>query len=279
MLAAALAIGSSLAWGLADFIAGLKSRRLPVLWVLGLSQVTALGLVGAALALRGEGAPPAGDFVVLAALSAVAGTIALSAFYRGLAVGAMSVVAPISATAAIIPVVVGVATGDRPTALQAVGVGLALVGVALAAYEPAGGGDRRVAAGAGLALVAAAGIGCFFLTMDAASDADVLWAILVNRITGVVLLGTAALALRPPLRMERGDLPALGAIGVLDMTANTLFAVAATEGLVSLVAVLGSLYPVVTIFLARQVLGERVRRLQLTGAAAAMAGVVLITAG
>ena len=127
--------------------------------------------------------------------------------------------------------------------------------------------------------MAAAGIGCFFLTMDAASDADVLWAILVNRITGVVLLGTAALALRPPLRMERGDLPALGAIGVLDMTANTLFAVAATEGLVSLVAVLGSLYPVVTIFLARTFLHERIARWQQVGVVATLAGVLLISAG
>lgn len=282
MLAVALGLASGIAWGAADFLGGLKSRRLAVLAVLLVSQGAGLVLISALVAARGEG-PPGGDFAPYAALAAVAGVVGLAAFYRGLAVGAMSVVAPISATAAVIPVTVGVATGERPSLVQGAGVALALAGVALAsreeveeaAAEPGG----RIAAGAGLALIAALGFGCFFLAMDAASDGDVLWAILVNRVTGVGVLVAVTLAVRPRLAVARDQLPGLAAIGVLDITANSLFAFAATEGLVSLVAVLGSLYPVTTILLARIVLRERVQRGQQAGAAAALAGVVLIGAG
>ena len=247
-----------------------------------LSQGAGLVLVFAIVAVRGEGAPD-GEYLAYAAVSGLAGIAGLTAFYRGLAVGAMAVVAPISATAAAIPVVVGVATGDRPSAIQAVGLVLALVGVVLASREEPGGGGfqapTRVATGAGLALVAAAGFGCFFLAMDKASDGDVFWAILVNRVTGVTLLAAAALALRPRLGVGVDGGRALLAVGVLDISANTLYALASTEGLVSIVAVLSSLYPVTVIVLARFVLHERVRRVQLAGAALALLGVGLISAG
>lgn len=228
---------------------------------------------------RGEG-PPAGGDLLIACASAVAGITGLSAFYRGLAVGAMAVVAPISATGAVIPVVVGVASGERPSSLQAVGLAVALVGVVLASREkPDAERPRGVALGAGLALVAALGFGCFFVTMDRASDDDVFWAIFVNRITGVSLLTLAAIALRPRLAVGVANGRALVAIGTLDITANGLFALGSNEGLVSVVAVLASLYPVVVVVLAHALLRERVRRLQQGGAAAAIAGVVLISAG
>lgn len=247
-----------------------------------LSQATGLA-IAAALALAGGGAAPAGEHVAYAALSGVAGLMGLSAFYRGMAVGAMSVVAPISATAAVIPVIVGVASGERPSSLQAAGVALALAGVVLVSREapgrPSERGGGALAAGAGLALLAAAGFGSFFVAMDAASDGGVFWAILVNRLTGVSLLALTALALRPALAVGPPELRALLAVGALDMTANALFAVGSTEGLVSVVAVLASLYPVMVIALARLLLGERVRRVQQLGALGALAGVVLISAG
>lgn len=247
-----------------------------------LSQAAGLVLILAIVAARGEGAP-GGEYLVYAAVSGFAGIAGLTAFYRGLAVGAMAVVAPISATAAAIPVVVGVATGDRPSAVQAVGLALALGGVVLASREQPGGGgfqaSTRVAAGAGLALVAAAGFGCFFLAMDKASDGDVFWAILVNRLTGVSLLAAAAFALRPRLTVGADGGRVLLAIGFLDISANTLFALASTQGLVSIVAVLGSLYPVTVIALARLVLHEKVRRIQMAGAALALLGVALVSAG
>lgn len=280
MLAVAFGLGAALAWGLADFLGGIQSRRVQLLTVMFLSQAAGLVLVLALVAARGDG-PPSGEDLLFGSLSSVVGLLALGAFYRGLAIGAMGVVAPISATAAVIPVAVGIATGERPSTVQVVGFAVALTGVFLASREPAAEGERRpgVAAGAGLALVAAAGFGCFFLLIDRASDGDVLWAILANRVTGVTVLVAMVLALRPRLGIAAGDRRALVAVGVLDITANSLFALASTEGLVSVVSVLASLYPVVVILLAHIVLRERVHRIQQVGAVGALIGVGLISGG
>jgi drug/metabolite transporter (DMT)-like permease len=190
----------------------------------------------------------------------------------------MGVVAPLSSTAAVIPLVVGLATGDRPRALQGMGVAVALVGVLLASRE-AGEHGGSVSKGAGLALVSAVGFGCFFLAIDKASDSDVLWAVCVNRTVSVALLGLALLATRPKLGLHPADLRMLAVVGVLDILANGFFALAATKGLVSVVSVLASLYPVMTVILARVVLKERLRGVQRIGAALALAGVALISAG
>jgi drug/metabolite transporter (DMT)-like permease len=279
VLAIALGLAASASWGLADFLGGLKSRTLDLLAVLVFSQGVGLVLIVAVVAVRAESAPD-GTHVLYACLSGGAGIIGLASFYRGLAVGAMTVVAPIAGMAAVLPVVVGIASGDRPSAAQAVGIVVAIAGVVLASREePAEGGSSRVATGAGLALISALGFGTFFVAMDAASEADVFWASLFNRVTSLGILLAAALALRPKLAVGIGDARVLVLIGVMDISANALFAAASTEGLVSLVAVLASLYPVVTILLARVVLGERVRRLQQAGVVAVLAGVALISAG
>jgi uncharacterized membrane protein len=280
MTAFVLAFASSVSWGVADFVGGLKSRALPVLNVLLLSQASGLVLIALFVAVRGEGAP-GGDFAVFAALSALAGIAGLAAFYRALAIGNMGVVAPISACAAVVPVVVGIATGDRPATVQVAGIVLALAGVVLASREEVVGEDTRrgAARGTGLAVVSALGFGFFFLAMDRAADGDVAWAMLVNRITGVGLLLAAVLVLRPPFRAGRRDLPVLIGIGTLDMAANAMFGVAATKDLVSVVAVLGSLYPLTTVALAGIVLHERPHRLAQVGVVTALAGVVLVAAG
>ncbi len=281
MTAVVLAFASSASWGVADFVGGLKSRTLPLLNVLLAAQVTGLVLIASFVAVRGEAAP-GGDFAVFAALSGASGVVGLAAFYRALAVGNMGVVAPISACAAIVPVAVGIATGDRPGAFQAAGLALALLGVVLASREEVtgeGDGLRRTARGTGLAVLSALGFGFFFLAMDRASDADVPWAMLVNRVTGVSLLLTTALILRTPFRAGRRDLPVLVGIGILDTAANAMFAVAATKGLVSVVSVVGSLYPVTTVGLAAVVLRERPHRLAQVGVVTALLGVALIAAG
>jgi drug/metabolite transporter (DMT)-like permease len=280
LLAVALGLGAAVAWGCGDFLGGLKARRLNLLTVMFVSQGAGLIAIVAVVAARGKG-PPGGDFALFAALSAVAGIVGLASFYRGLAVGAMSVVAPISAMAAAIPFTVGIATGDRPSGLQVAGAGLALAGVAFASREEVeeAGRDARMARGVGLALLSAVGFGCFFLAIDAASDADVFWSILVNRLTAVAILAVAVAAIRPRLGVGSADMRGLALIGALDITANSLFATASTEGLVSVVSVLASLYPVVVILLARGLLRERVQRLQLAGAFGALTGVALITAG
>ena len=188
----------------------------------------------------------------------------------------MGVVAPISSTAAIIPVVIGVASGDRPSAIQYTGLVLALVGVVLASREEVSGGTAR---GAGFAVLSAIGFGFFFVGMDNASDADIGWAMLGNRITSFTLLLAAFAVLRPAWKATRADAPVLATVGTLDITANGLFAIASTEGLVSLVSVLGALYPLTTVALAAVVLGERPHRVAQIGVATALTGVVLIAAG
>lgn len=279
MIAVALGLGSSLAWGIADFLGGLASRRLSVLSVLAVSQVVGLALLVIVVAARGEG-PPAAHHLLVAGASSIVGVGALAAFYRGLAVGTMAVVAPISSTAAVVPVVAGIVGGERPSAPQLAGIVLAVAGVALASREESEEAARGgLAKGTGLALLSALGFGSFFVLIASASEGDVFWALLSNRVVGVAMLGGLALVLRPSLSFERGDARMLVGIGVFDVAANTSFAVASTQGLVSVVGVCSSLYPVVTVLLARSFLGERVRAAQLAGVALALTGVVAIGAG
>jgi drug/metabolite transporter (DMT)-like permease len=285
LLAVALGLGSSLCWGLADFFGGLQSRKRAMLAVLVVSQCVALLLLlPLALALADEG--PSAAAVGWAAMGGSAGVIALAAFYRGLAIGTMSVVAPISATGAAVPVLVGLAEGERPGVLQVAGMAAALVGVILASREsePAEDlGDAHRQAGraaVGLAFVAALGFGTFFVGVDRASaTAEVPWVIVISRSCSFVLVLIAALVARPRLPRDAGSIGALAMIGVLDLGANGLFAIATTEGLLSVVAVLGSLYPAVTVILARFVLAERVSRAQQVGVGLTLAGVVAISAG
>ncbi|HET7571848.1 MAG TPA: DMT family transporter [Gaiellaceae bacterium] len=277
MLPALLALVASLAWGVGDFAGGLKARALPVLAVMAVSQPFGLVVLGIAVAARGT--PPDGAEVAWASLAALLGTLGLAAFYRGMATGAMSVVAPIAAIAAGVPVAWGVATGDRLSAVQAVGIVAAIGGSLLASLERHGGGTR-VAAGVGWALVAMLGFGGYFVPLHASAPHDWLWPAFLFRCTSVPLVWAGVLATRTPLRGARFHLPGLVAVGLLDTGGNALFAAAAAnEGLLSVVSVLGSLYPVVTVLLARLVLGERVQRSQDAGVLVALAGVALITAG
>jgi drug/metabolite transporter (DMT)-like permease len=244
------------------------------------SQAVALALLlPFALAVGDE--LPSLSAAAWAALAGSAGIVALGAFYRALAIGTMSVVAPISATAAAVPVLVGLAEGERPSTLQVAGMAIALAGVILASREPV---EESAAppnhAAIGLALVAAAGFGTFFVGIDKASaTAEVPWVILVQRCSSLVLLVIAALAVRPALPRDVPSIALLGMIGVLDLGANGLYALATTEGLLSVVSVLGSLYPAVTVVLARFVLAERIARVQEVGVVLALAGVVAISAG
>ena len=251
-----------------------------VLAVLLVSQASGLAAITIAIAIARPDAPALVDLWP-AAGAGVAGAIALSAFYRALAIGTMSIVAPISATGAAVPVVVGIAGGDRPAALQLAGIVAAVAGVVLASREldephPGRIPERTSIA---LALVAALGFGTFFVGMDAGADASVPWALLANRIASVSAVLLVVGAARVALPGSPRQLAPLVLVGLLDAGANGLYAWGTTEGLVSVVAVLGSLYPVATVLLARVVLGERVRRVQEVGIVAALAGVALIAAG
>ena len=243
--------------------------------VLVVAQPIGGALLGIWVAARGEGPP--GSEVLWACLAAVLGTTGLIAFYRGMAAGALSIVAPIAGAGAAIPVIWGLARGDRPSLYQQLGFAAALVGVILASFErrPEA---ARLAAGAGWAAIAMLAFGGYYVPMHAASHADFLWAAFVFRLTSTTIIVVAWLVLRPA-RAKRADLPALASIGVLDTGGNVFFAAASSKGLVSVVSVLASLYPVVTVLLARAVLHERVHRSQELGIALALAGIVLISAG
>jgi drug/metabolite transporter (DMT)-like permease len=277
-LAALLALCASLSWGVGDFLGGVKARVLPSLTVLAVSQPFGLAALGIAVAVRGTGIP--GDEVAWAALAALFGTVGLFAFYRGMAAGAITVVTPIAAVAAAIPVIWGVAvSGDHIDGLQALGFVAALGGSVAASLElrPE---RTQIAAGVGWAVLAMLCFGAYYVPMHAASTQDWLWPSFLFRCTSVTLVWSVVLARRAGPTRLRGHWTALIAIGLLDTGGNALFAAASsTHGLLSIVSVLASLYPVVTVLLARIVLGERVQRTQDAGVLVALAGVVLITAG
>lgn len=266
---------------MSDFFGGFMSRRIPLLAVLVISQSGGLLVIALTVLVSGRAAPSAG-FVPYAAIAGLGGLGGLAAFYRALAIGKMGVVAPISSMAVLVPVVVGLATGDRPSALQCVGAAVGIVGIVLASREASeeAAGDSRVAAGVWLALLSGLGFGLFFVAMDVAADYDPLWAAFANRGSSLSLGCLAVVAFRPGFeRVQRGDLPVLFSLGALEMAANVSFAFAATKGLLSLTSILASLYPIVTLLIARAVLHERLHPTQKLGVSGALVGAALIAGG
>jgi len=277
-VASLLALGGALSWGAGDFLAGLAARRIAVFAVLALSQ--AIGLVGVAVWVWLARDPfPGVVELVPAALAGLAGAIGLAALYRGLAVGAMGIVAPISAASPIVPLSVDAAQGVVPAVVQWLGVSLILAGIVTLSREPSRGG-QRIAAGAGLAVVAALGFGLFFVGLDAGADESVPWAVVAARSASVTFAVAAAVFItRTSLRPPRGLLPALVAIGLFDAGANVLVAYATTKGATGIVAVLSALYPVVTVVLARLVLKEQLSISRRVGGVVALVGAALVAAG
>jgi drug/metabolite transporter (DMT)-like permease len=278
MLGVALALASSAAWGTSDFLGGLRARRISALTVLLVSQP--VGLVLALAVALGAG----GDALSLrdAAIAAGAGAtvvMALGAFYSAMALGSVTIVATIGALGVLVPVTAGLLQGDRPGALQAVGALAGITGVVLVAREPDPEWRAASKVAIGLAALAALGFGTFFLGLDISAGPRPAWTIVAARTGGVVTLLAAAAFARPSMRIEPVLLPSLVAIGFFDVLANSLFAVATNHGLLSLVAVAGSLYSAVTVLLARFVLGERLALPQRAGVVVALTGVALIAAG
>lgn len=279
MLAIVLALGSSVGWGSADFLGGLSARRAPILVVAAVSQTAGLALTLLLVAWVGRG-PNDPAVVWIGAVGGVLGAAGLSALYRGLAVGRMGVVAPIAAMSGLVPIAVGlVAQGDRPAPVQIAGMALAIGGVVLAARAHEGDGTSRVAAGVLLALVAALFLGSMVVALDAGGDRDPVWTIFMVRVSSAGVLWSVVAARRPSFATLRPNLGMLVGAGALDNLSNLLFVLASARGLLSLVAVAGSLYPVVTVLLARVVLRERLRRRQLVGVAGALLGAALISLG
>ncbi|CAM4410220.1 DMT family transporter [Nocardia ninae] len=279
MIAIALALGAAFGWGTSDFLGGLKSRTLPLLSVLLISQSTALVLVTVFTLVRGGG-PPEPASLGYAALAGLAETAAVAALYRGLAVGSISIVAAVASTAPVVPLLGGLLFGEVPGALQLAGLAVALVGLVVASLKSEQGGKAgQVLPSIGFGLLAAVGFGTFFLAMDTASTGDIGWALLTARLTAVGLIGVVILVGRQRVSVPSEDIPSIALIGVLIVAADALYATASTLGMVGIVAVLGALHTLVTIALARIFLNERLGRPQQVGVGAALVGVLAIASG
>ncbi|MBA2555693.1 MAG: DMT family transporter [Geodermatophilaceae bacterium] len=277
MTAALLALLSSVLWGSADYLGGVLSRTRAAIQVVALSQAISLVVVGLAVVLTG--AAIGSTAVVWGMLAGLAGGTALICFYAALAAGTMGVVAPISALGLVVPVLAGLLAGERPSVLQLIGIAVAVAGVVLASGpELSGGASARP-----LLLAATAGFGFGFTLLFLAQSDDTLPTLAMMRVASVGLLSVVLLALwrttGVPVRINVRAAPALGFVGIADLGANGLYAVAATSGLLSVVAVLASLYPAVTVILAWRFGRERLGGLQQAGVGAALVGVVLLAAG
>lgn len=276
VLGPGLALLSSLLWGSADFLGGLLSRRRKAAAVVAGSQ--AVGLVGVlvAAAVTGAVTGPTG-WVPWSVAAGVAGTTGLVCFYAALSSGTMGVVSPIAALGAVVPVLLAVAGGERPGALQVAGIVVALLGAAAASGPElrGGAGVRPVL----LAVVAAVAFGLALYLIGRGAETSTLMTLVGMRATSVTGFVVAALVLRTLGGLRPSDAGPLAVVGLADAGANLAFGVASTLGLLSVTAVLGSLYPVATVLLARGVLHERLGALQQAGVAAALGGVVLISVG
>ncbi|MEO6713980.1 MAG: DMT family transporter [Mycobacteriales bacterium] len=280
MLGPLLALLSSGLWGTADFLGGSLARRLPVLSVMVLSQSAALIAVAAVVPLSGGLLAP-GAYLGWGVGFGLIGMVALASFYRALAVGKMGVVAPIAASGVAIPVLVGLAGGDDPAAHQIAGMVLAVAGIVLASIPGSPDEESHSDPGAGLqavglAFVAAMGFGTVIVFIERGGRTSVGMTLLAARCASVMLLLAVVLLRRPDPGPWRPDLRLLVGLGLLDVAANGAIAVAQRYADLSLTSVLGSIYPVVTVLLARRVHHERLSRGQAAGVTAALVGVVLI---
>ncbi len=277
-LAIALSLTASVSWGISDFLGGQASRRTPVLWVVAVSYPTGFVLIAVAALIVG-GSLSGGEAAV-ALIGGICGAVAISLFYSAMAIGPVSIISPLVSMGVVVPVAVGLIRGESPGGVQIAGLVAALCGIVMAVREAEVPHAVAVSPRAlTLAALAGLGFGLFFVGIDSAAGEDPLWAATFARLGGTLAIGLALLV-RPPTRgFASGALPVLLLIGCLDAAANTLIAVASSKGLLSLVAVGGSLFPIVTVILARIVLGERLARVQRAGVALALSGVVLIAAG
>jgi drug/metabolite transporter (DMT)-like permease len=273
----ALALAAATIWGSGDFLGGVANRTAPLLSVLVISQ--AVGLIGMAIvAVIVGGTPTRGD-LAFGAIGGLTGGAGVAMLYRGLASGSMSLVAPITGVVAVVvPVAFGVGGGERPALLQYAGIVLAAAAVSLLS----GGGGRAAHLTRGtllLAVGAGVAFGLFYVAIAKTSTGANLWPLVAARGASVAALAAVATVARRAPRFGAANPLLIVGAGVLDVSANALYLFAVHGGLLSIVAVLVSLYPVSTVLCSMVFLKERLRSPQVAGVAAAVAAVILITAG
>lgn len=283
MDALALALLASLSWGVADFVAGVQARRVPVLSILLASQLVGLAVAVIWLAGAGGARPPAAALAAAVGAGA-AGAIALGALWEAMARGMLGLVSPISATGVLVPMTFGLVRGESPSPFALAGAALAIVGVIVAVRPPRPGTFQVGRNGLSIifALGAALGFGGLFVGIAIAAKHNPAWAVAAARTGGCGLIVTGVVAARltgHSVRFPGAELPRSGAVGMLDVGGSGLYALAAQSGNISLIAVTASLYPVVTVILAARVLGERLVPSQRAGVLITLIGVAAIASG
>lgn len=285
MSAIAAALATACCWGIADFLGGIRARRMSWLALVWISHCYGLAIM-AALVLLSGGVELATESMTWSVGAGVAAGGAAFCLYGALAIGPISVVAPISALGSGLPVVAGILGGDQLDLLQSVGIPVTLFGVTLAALAAHPGPPPverltpRSAVGIRLAVVAACLIGFTMYAWARAADlgASSVAVVGVARAADVVVLSLAVGVTRPVLPRVR-QTGVLLALGVLESMAILLFTFATTQGALSVVSVISAVYPVVTIALSVLIMGERLRCLQAVGVVTAFIGLALLVSG
>jgi drug/metabolite transporter (DMT)-like permease len=278
-----LALGASITYGAADFTGGFTTRRAAPIVVVLLSQMAGLGLLVVLTPFIGLRLFSGTD-VAWGAGAGVVGGAGVMLLYRALANGRMTVVAPVTALeAAAFPVLFGLLTGERPSLIALSGVLLGFVAVALVSWsgEPAEGGGPKGIFQPGIldALGAGLGFGIFFILLSRAGHGNAMWVLLGVKLGSIGVSTVGLLILRQNLVVARRTLGLIAVAGVFDMGANVLYLFATRSGLLSLVAVLTSMYPATTVILARFLLKEKLERLQLSGLTLAVMAILMIARG
>ncbi|MEJ7741896.1 MAG: DMT family transporter [Nocardioidaceae bacterium] len=275
-MAILLALVSSLMWGASDFLGGLISRRRPVLVIVGWSALFGLGMATVAVVLTEGWHSPYG-WAPWGAAAGAAGALGLICYYAALSTGTMGVVAPVTSLGVVVPVVIGLLSGEKPTIVVWLGITVAIVGIVLTSGpEFTGEASARpvvVAALAGLFF------GVFFVFMDQGSEDSPLLTLWAMRALVTAAFVVAALVRRTTGGLAVRDFGWVVAVAAGDLGANLAFGIASTMGFVSITSVLSSLFPVITVLLARLVLKERLRAVQIAGVAVTMVGVACISVG
>ena len=279
MLSIVLALAARLSYGASDFLAGSQTRRTALSTVIVFSQAAAVSLMALVVLARGNALP---EEVFLPALSAgLLSAVSVVAGYQALAIGVMGIIGPVCSLGAAVPVIVGLASGERPSAPQQAGIGIALGGDLLASRKKSAGEHHEATSKLSivLAVLSAVAFGLAMVFYAQGAQSDPYWSVVLARSTSLTVFALAFVVIRPGLKLTRAAaVPILG-VGVLAIGGAALFSVASTLGYLSIVSVLSSLSPVFLIILAYVFLHERLSRTQQLGVASALLGMALIAAG
>jgi drug/metabolite transporter (DMT)-like permease len=271
-----LSLVSSLMWGMSDFAGGLRSMQRPAMAIVGVGACVGVGLATIGVLFHDGWHGPYG-WVWWGMAAGTSGSAGLVCYYLALSTGTMGVVAPVTSLGTVVPVVVGLASGETPSSVTASGIVVAIVGIVLTSGpEFTGGASMRPVV---IAAVGGVCFGFFFVFMDRGSNSSPILTLWSMRATVGLAFIVVALGKRSMFGLHGIDYLWIFGIAAFDLGANLTFGIASTKGYVSITSVLASLFPVVTVLLARIVLKERLRAVQKAGVVVTMAGVALISAG